>query len=140
MGLRQLSFGLLDMAWHTGNPSDVSDVVKFEDDAIKKTRLLPKIEGSTISCQLGHIFSGGYSAGYYSYKWAELLEADAYSKFKKDGIFNKETAASFKDNILSKGNTDHPMNLYKKFMGREPLIKSLLIKSGLLTEENVYDN
>ena len=102
--------------------------------------VLEKVDGAAVSTAFSHIFSGGYSAGYYSYKWAELLEADAYSKFKKDGIFNKETAASFKDNILSKGNTDHPMNLYKNFMGREPVIKSLLIKSGLLTEENIYEN
>ena len=137
--LRQLHLCKIDMAWHDGEVS-TDNVESFEKNLLDEYTVLEKVDGAAVSTAFSHIFSGGYSAGYYSYKWAELLEADAYSKFKKDGIFNKETATSFKDNILSKGNTDHPMNLYKNFMGREPVIKSLLIKSGLLTEENIYEN
>jgi len=87
--------------------------------------------GASTSCSFGHIFAGGYSAGYYSYKWAEVLEADAFEKFKEDGIFNKQTAQSFKENILSKGNQKHPMELYKAFRGREPKIDALLKRDGL---------
>ena len=94
-------------------------------------KLVPKIKGNAVSSAFSHIFAGGYSAGYYSYKWAELLEADAFEKFKEDGIFNEDTASSFRNNILSKGNTDHPMNLYKKFRGREPQVDALLRKGGL---------
>jgi len=130
-GLRQLSFGFLDMAWHTGNPSNVENIDAFENQIMQKTHLLPKVEGTNISCHLGHIFSGGYSAGYYSYKWAEVLEADAFEKFKEDGIFNAETATSFRDNILSQGNFKHPMELYKKFRGREPDVNALLRRDGL---------
>ena len=132
MGLRQLSFGILDMAWHTGNPSGVEDVAKFEDEAIEKMRLLPKIEGSTISCQLGHIFGGGYSAGYYSYKWAEALDADAFEYFKENGIFNTVIADSFRKNILEKGNTEPPMNMYVKFRGKEPDPDALLRRDNLI--------
>ena len=85
-----------------------------------------------MSCKFGHIFAGGYSAGYYSYKWAEVLEADAFEKFKEDGIFNKDTAKSFRNNILSQGNNKHPMDLYKSFRGREPRVKALLKREGLL--------
>ncbi len=132
MGLRQLSLGMLDMAWHTGDPSNVEDVVKFEDEAIEKTRLLPKVEGSTISCQLGHIFGGGYSAGYYSYKWAESLDADAFEYFKENGIFNKKIADSFRKNILEKGNTEPPMDMYVKFRGKEPDPDALLRRDKLI--------
>ncbi len=132
MGLRQLSLGMLDMAWHTGDPSKVDDVVKFEDEAIEKTRLLPKVEGSTISCQLGHIFGGGYSAGYYSYKWAESLDADAFEYFKENGIFNKKIAESFRKNILEKGNTEPPMDMYVKFRGKEPDPDALLRRDKLI--------
>jgi Zn-dependent oligopeptidase len=132
MGLRQLSLGMLDMAWHTGDPSHVEDVVKFEDEAIKKTRLLPKVEGSTISCRLGHIFGGGYSAGYYSYKWAESLDADAFEYFKENGIFNKKIADSFRKNILEKGNIEPPMDMYVKFRGKEPDPDALLRRDKLI--------
>ena len=129
--LRQLSLGYLDMAWYT-NLDKVDDVEKFESEAIKKTQLFPSIPNSTISSTFGHIFSGGYSAGYYSYKWAEVLEADAFEKFKEDGIFNKETAESFRDNILSKGSLEHPMSLYKAFRGREPKVDALLKRDKLI--------
>ena len=99
--------------------------------------VIKKEPGSVVSTAFSHIFSGGYSSGYYSYKWAELLEADAYEKFEKEGIFNDKTASSFKDNILSKGNTDHPMNLFKNFMGREPKIDALLRKGGLINQEEL---
>ncbi|MBC8257245.1 MAG: M3 family metallopeptidase [Candidatus Marinimicrobia bacterium] len=131
-GLRQLSIGLLDMAWHTGDPSGVEDVVDFEEEAIAKTRLLPKIEGSTISCNLSHIFAGGYSAGYYSYKWAEALDADAFEHFKENGIFNTEIAESFRKNILEKGNTEPPMDMYVKFRGKEPDPDALLRRDKLI--------
>ena len=132
MGLRQLSFGLLDMAWHSGTQIDIDNVETFEDNAIAKTRLLPKIEGTSISCRLGHIFSGGYSAGYYSYKWAEALDADAFEYFKGNGIFNKDIAESFRINILEKGNTESPMDLYVKFRGREPDADALFRREQLL--------
>jgi peptidyl-dipeptidase Dcp len=132
MGLRQVSLGMLDMAWHTGDPSNVEDVAKFEDEAIKKTRLLPKVEGSTISCHLGHIFAGGYSAGYYSYKWAESLDADAFEHFKENGIFNTVIADSFRKNILEKGNTEPPMDMYVKFRGKEPDPDALLRRDNLI--------
>ena len=136
--LRQLHLCKIDMAWHDGEVK-VDSTEKFEKELLGEYTVLDKAEGAVVSNAFSHIFSGGYSAGYYSYKWAELLEADAYSKFKEDGIFNKKTASLFKDNILSRGNTDHPMNLYKGFMGREPIIKPLLIKSGII-EEVVYED
>ena len=128
--LRQLSLGYLDMAWY-GKDNDIENVEEFENRAIEKTSLLDPILGASTSCSFGHIFAGGYSAGYYSYKWAEVLEADAFEKFKEDGIFNKQTAQSFKENILSKGNQKHPMELYKAFRGREPKIDALLKRDGL---------
>ena len=131
-GLRQLSFGFLDMAWHTGDPSNIDKVAEFEEDAIEKTRLLPKVDGANISCQLGHIFAGGYSAGYYSYKWAEALDADAFEHFREKGIFNKEIATSFRTNILEKGNTEPPMELYVKFRGKKPDPDALLRRDQLL--------
>jgi Zn-dependent oligopeptidase len=133
LGLRQLSFGLLDMAWHSGTPIDIDNIETFEDNAIAKTRLLPKIEGTTISCHLGHIFAGGYSAGYYSYKWAEALDADAFEYFKENGIFNKDIAESFRRNILEKGNTESPMDIYVKFRGREPDPDALFRRDQLLS-------
>lgn len=131
-GLRQISFGILDMAWHTGDPTGIDNVIDFEDQAIEKTRLLPKVEGSSISCKLGHIFAGGYSAGYYSYKWAESLDADAFELFKEEGIFNKENADSFRKNILEKGNTEDPMDLYVKFRGKKPDPDALLRRDDLI--------
>ena len=131
MCLRQLSLGYLDMAWF-GKDNDVENVEEFEWNAVKKTALMDKMPGASISCSLGHIFAGGYSAGYYSYKWAEVLEADAFEKFKEDGLFNRETAQSFRDNILSQGNMKHPMELYKSFRGREPKVEALLKRDGLM--------
>lgn len=132
MCLRQLSLGYLDMAWF-GKDHNIENVEDFECDILNKTNLLDRIPGASISCSLGHIFAGGYSAGYYSYKWAEVLEADAFEKFKKDGIFNRDTAKLFRDNILSQGNMKHPMELYKDFRGREPKVEALLKRDGLLS-------
>ncbi len=130
--LRQLTFGYLDMAWF-GKHNKVDDVDKFEKIAIEKTMLREQdTPGASISTMFGHIFAGGYSAGYYSYKWAEVLEADAFEKFKEDGIFNQDTAKSFRDNILSQGNIKHPLDLYRKFRGREPKVEALLKREGLL--------
>ena len=131
LSLRQLSLGYLDMAWYT-NLDDVDSVEEFENKAIEKTKLFPTVPGLTISNSFGHIFSGGYSAGYYSYKWAEVLDADAFEKFKEDGIFNTETASSFRNNILSKGGLEHPMDLYKNFRGREPEVEALLKRDNLI--------
>ena len=132
MCLRQLSLGYLDMAWF-GKDRNIENVEDFESNVLEKTSLLERIPGSSISCTLGHIFAGGYSAGYYSYKWAEVLEADAFEKFKEDGIFNRDTAKLFRDNILSQGNMKHPMDLYKKFKGREPKVEALLKRDGLIS-------
>jgi len=128
---RQLGFGFLDMAWHTvTNPVD-TDISDFETAATAKTELFPRIEGVNMSASFGHIFGGGYAAGYYGYKWAEVLDADAFKYFKETGIFNKNTAASFRKNILEKGGTEKPLNLYISFRGREPDIEALLERSGL---------
>jgi len=131
-GLRQLSLGLLDMAWHTTDPANIDNVAEFEKQAMEKTRLLPRVEGSNVSCSFGHIFAGGYSAGYYSYKWAEALDADAFEYFKENGIFNKEVATSFRTNILEKGNTKPPMELYVQFRGKEPDQNAMFRRDQLL--------
>ncbi|WP_420578041.1 M3 family metallopeptidase [Ekhidna sp.] len=133
--VRQLSFGLLDMAWHslsTEEANEITDVGAFEDKAFAPTELFSKVEGTNMSAQFGHIFAGGYAAGYYSYKWAEVLDADAFSLFQQNGVFDKETATSFKENILSKGGTEHPMELYKRFRGQEPTPEALLKRAGLI--------
>lgn len=132
--VRQISFGLLDMTYHDRNPEDTDaiDVSKFEDEAFGKTDLFPKVDGTNMSVQFGHIFAGGYAAGYYSYKWAEVLDADAFALFKEKGVFNPEVASSFKENILSRGGTEHPMDLYKRFRGKEPSPEALLKRAGLL--------
>ena len=130
--IRQLQFCYLDMGYHASDPNDLPEPLVFEKEVLKKTQLLEPVEGSSISCSFSHIFAGGYSAGYYSYKWAEVLEADAFEKFKKDGIFNQDTAKSFRENILSKGNLENPKVLYKKFRGSEPSTRALLKKTGLL--------
>lgn len=131
--LRQLSFAMLDMTWHDRAPgAPVENVSEFEIKTMDKTRVMPKVDGVNGSCSFSHIFSGGYSAGYYSYKWAEVLDADAYELFKEKGIYNKEVAKSFKENILSRGGTEHPMALYKKFRGREPDPDALLRRDGLI--------
>jgi peptidyl-dipeptidase Dcp len=129
--LRQLSFALLDMAYHMKNPAEIVDVEKFEMEAINRTALLPKIPNTSISTSFSHIFAGGYSAGYYSYKWAEVLDADAFEFFKSSGIFNKEVAQRFREHILERGGTEHPMELYKKFRGQEPDVGALLRRAGL---------
>lgn len=132
MTMRQLQFGILDMAWHSTDPKAISDVDAFENQATQETRLLPKVAGSNTSVAFSHIFAGGYSAGYYSYKWAEVLDADAFEYFLEKGIFNQEVANKFKENILSKGGSEHPMDLYKKFRGREPDPNALLRRDGLI--------
>lgn len=131
-GLRQLQFSSLDMKWHSCDPASVSDVDQFETEATVETRLLPKVPGTNTSCAFSHIFAGGYSAGYYSYKWAEVLDADAFEYFKEMGLFNAEVAKKFKDHILSRGGSEHPMDLYKKFRGREPDPNALLRRDGLV--------
>jgi peptidyl-dipeptidase Dcp len=129
--LRQLSFGLLDMAWYTLENPYEGDVREFESEAWKRALVLPKVDGTCMSTQFSHIFSGGYAAGYYGYKWAEVLDADAFSVFKADGIFSSKVAESFRENILSKGSTEHPMTLYKRFRGQEPTIDALLKRNGI---------
>jgi peptidyl-dipeptidase Dcp len=132
MSLRQVTFAWLDMAWHTTPSGNVRDVEQFEDSIVDKMRVLPKIPGTNFSCAFTHVFSGGYSAGYYSYKWAEVLDADAFELFLEKGLFDKATAKSFKENILSRGGTEHPMELYKRFRGREPDPNALLKRKGLI--------
>lgn len=132
--LRQIGLANLDMDWHTTDPSTITSVEEFEVQSQKSTRLLPHIDGTSTSCSFSHIFDGGYAAGYYSYKWAEVLDADAFELFKKNGIFNSETAQSFKVNILEKGGTEHPLELYKKFRGREPNSNALLKREGWLKQ------
>lgn len=128
---RQLSFGLLDMMWHTMKPSAITDILEAERKAMAPAELLPPVEGACMSTAFSHIFAGGYAAGYYGYKWAEVLDADAFSLFKEKGVYNKDVAASFMENILSKGGSDKPMNLYVKFRGRKPQVDALLEREGL---------
>jgi oligopeptidase A len=130
--LRQLSFGLLDMAFHSTNPTDITDIKAFEKVAFEGTSLYPDVAENCMSVSFSHIFQGGYSSGYYSYKWAEVLDADAFAYFQEKGIFNTEVATKFKDNILSKGGTEHPMTLYKRFRGQEPKPEALLKRAGLI--------
>ncbi len=130
--VRQTSLGQLDMAWHNQSEIKESSVLDFEKEATKRTTLFPFNEKTTTSCAFSHIFAGGYAAGYYSYKWAEVLEADAFEYFLDNGIFNKEIATSFKENVLSKGGSKHPMELYKAFRGAAPNTKALLKKGGLI--------
>ena len=130
--LRQLSFGLLDMGWHAQDPSGITDMKSFEDEQFAATKLYPDVDSNAMSTAFSHIFQGGYSSGYYSYKWAEVLDADAFEYFKENGIFNSEVAARFKENILSKGGTEHPMVLYKRFRGKEPKADALLKRAGLI--------
>ena len=129
--LRQLSFGLLDMSWHSQNPDTITSVKEFESTAFENTKLYPDVAENCMSTAFSHIFQGGYSAGYYSYKWAEVLDADAFEYFLEKGIFNKEVATKFKENVLSKGGTEKPMELYKRFRGQEPKPDALLKRAGL---------
>jgi peptidyl-dipeptidase Dcp len=128
---RQLGFAFLDMAWHILTSPSTDDIAGFESAVMAKTELFPEVEGSNMSTSFSHIFGGGYAAGYYGYKWAEVLDADAFKYFKETGIFNGETAHSFRKNILERGGTDKPMNLYKNFTGKEPTIDAFLERSGL---------
>ena len=130
--LRQLSFGLLDMAWHAADPSSIKDVKKFETEAFGDTKLYPDTRSTCMCTSFSHIFQGGYSASYYSYKWAEVLDADAFAYFKKEGIFNKKVADKFKNYILSQGGTQDPMELYVKFRGKKPDPNALLKRAGLI--------
>ncbi|MET6989782.1 M3 family metallopeptidase [Sediminicola arcticus] len=130
--LRQLSFAILDMSWHGTDPSNITDVKTQEKEAFKDTDLYPDVPETCMSTSFAHIFQGGYSSGYYSYKWAEVLDADAFAYFKEKGIFNKEIATKFKENVLSKGGTENPMDLYKRFRGAEPKIEPLLERAGLI--------
>lgn len=129
--VRQISFGLNDMAWHSVTKPVTDEVFVFEDKAMSSTELFDRVATSCMSTSFSHIFAGGYGAGYYGYKWAEVLDADAFDAFKSAGIFNKEIANSFRENILEKGGSDHPMNLYLEFRGKEPSIEPLLKRSGL---------
>ncbi|MEG1616208.1 MAG: M3 family metallopeptidase [Bacteroidales bacterium] len=130
--LRQLSFGLLDMGYHTLTAPIEGDLFQFEAEAIGKTQVLPFVEGSLTGATFSHIFAGGYAAGYYSYKWAEVLDADAFSMFKKNGLFDEATAQAFRENILEKGGTEDPMELYKRFRGQEPTIDALMRRDGII--------
>lgn len=132
--MRQVSFGLLDMAYYTKKEPFTADIIPFEKKAWEKAMVLKQLPNTCMTVQFSHIMAGGYAAGYYSYKWAEVLDADAFSVFKKEGIFNKETAQRFRDCILSKGGTEHPMALYKKFRGCEPTIDALLERNGIKKE------
>ncbi len=129
--LRQLSFGLLDMGWHGTDTTHINDVKTFETEQFAETQLYPEVLENAMSTSFSHIFQGGYSSGYYSYKWAEVLDADAFDYFKEKGIFDKEVATKFKDHVLSKGGTEAPMILYKRFRGQEPKPEALLKRAGL---------
>lgn len=130
--VRQLSFGLLDLSWHGVDPSGITDVKANEDKAFEPTKLYPNVPENCMSTAFSHIFQGGYSAGYYSYKWAEVLDADTFEYFKEHGIFSREIANKFKANILSQGGTQHPMTLYKNFRGKAPKPDALLKRAGLI--------
>ena len=131
--MRQVSFGLLDMAYYTKKDEFTDDIIPFEKKAWEKAMILPQLPDTCMTVQFSHIMAGGYAAGYYSYKWAEVLDADAFAVFKKHGIFNKKTALRFRENILSKGGTENPMTLYKRFKGGEPTIDALLKRNGIKT-------
>jgi len=130
--LRQISFGLLDMHWHGIDPTEVTDVKAHENEAFKDTQLYPDVAENCMSTAFSHIFQGGYSSGYYSYKWAEVLDADAFDYFKQNGIFNRDIALKFKDNVLTKGGTENPLILYKRFRGQDPKPEALLKRAGLI--------
>ena len=134
--MRQVSFGLLDMAYYTLDKPFEKDLVEFEHEAMKPAQLLPTVDGTCMTVQFGHIMSGGYAAGYYSYKWAEMLDADAFSEFKEHGTFSKETAERFRNCILSKGGTEPPMVLYKQFRGKEPSIDAMIERDGIKRKES----
>ncbi|MBO4486054.1 MAG: M3 family metallopeptidase [Prevotella sp.] len=133
--LRQVAFGLLDMAYYTKSEEFNDDIIRFEKEAWKDAIIFPQLPDTCMTVQFSHIMAGGYAAGYYSYKWAEVLDADAFSVFKREGIFNQQTAQRFRDCILSRGGTEHPMKLYKRFRGGEPTIDALLERNGIKKAE-----
>ena len=135
--LRQLSFGMLDMSWHGIDPSGIEDVKAHENQAFAPTELFPRVRENCMSTSFSHIFQGGYAAGYYSYKWAEVLDADAFEFFKENGIFDRKTAEKFKESVLSRGGTEHPLDLYKKFRGKEASPEALLRRAGLLPKKKI---
>ena len=120
------------MSWHGQDPTSIKSVKTYEDGIFKNTSLYPETKETCMSTSFSHIFQGGYASGYYSYKWAEVLDADAFEYFKQEGIFNKKVADKFKDNVLSQGGTENPMTLYKRFRGQEPKPEALLKRAGLL--------
>ena len=130
--LRQLSFGLLDMSWHGIDPSKITDVKSHELEAFQNSKLYPDVAENCMSTAFSHIFQGGYSSGYYSYKWAEVLDADAFEYFKEEGVFSKTVAGKFRTHVLSQGGTEDPMILYKRFRGKEPEPEALLKRAGLI--------
>jgi peptidyl-dipeptidase Dcp len=130
--IRQIGLGRLDMAWHSADPSNIGDVKVFELNATAATDLYHALKETSTSCSFSHIFQGGYSSGYYSYKWAEVIDADAFEAFKENGIFNKEVAKSFHDNVLAAGGSEHPSILYRRFRGRDADPKALLRREGLI--------
>ena len=132
--LTQLGLAAIDMAWHASNPASITDIESLESNSKAKMEFLPLVKGTCLSTAFTHIFAGGYSAGYYSYKWAEVLDADAFEFFKEKGIFNREVAKKFKDNVLSKGGSVHPMDLYVAFRGQKPNPEALLRRAGLLSK------
>ncbi|MEE1167995.1 MAG: M3 family metallopeptidase, partial [Alistipes sp.] len=129
--IRQLSFGMLDMAWHTITEPYTGDVLEFENAAIASTQVLPAVDGCAMGPAFTHIFSGGYATGYYGYKWAEVLAADAYSYFKEKGIFSEKVANKFRTEVLEKGGHEHPMDLYVNFRGHKPQTQALIDQMGL---------
>ncbi|CAM4272910.1 M3 family metallopeptidase [Gillisia limnaea] len=130
--VRQISFGMLDMSWHGIDPSNIKDIKTHEDAAFEPTKLYPNVPENCMSTSFSHIFQGGYSSGYYSYKWAEVLDADTFEYFQENGIFSREVAQRFRDHVLSRGGTEHPMTLYKRFRGKEPQPDALLKRAGLM--------
>ena len=137
-GLRQVGFGLMDMRWHTANPAEIKDVAEFEDEATKDSRLFPRLAGP-MSTSFSHIFAGGYAAGYYSYKWAEVLDADTFELFEENGLYDSDTAQKYKKEILSKGGSERPEILYRRFRGRDADPDALLRREGLLTTDSSKD-
>lgn len=135
--VRQIGLARLDMAWHTTAPESITDVIGFENQVLQETEILPLVPGTNISCSFSHIFQGGYSSGYYSYKWAEVLDADAFEFFQETGVFNRETSTLFRKHILSAGGSEPPMELYKRFRGKEPSPEALLRRTGLLPTQSV---
>ena len=133
--MRQLGFALLDMAWHTLHEPFTGDITGFERGAMAPAEILPPVDGTCMSVSFGHLFAGGYAAGYYGYKWAEVLDADAFSLFRERGILDRETASSFRRNILERGGSREPDELFRAFRGREPSIDALIERSGFRIKE-----